>query len=68
MEHLFSRELCGEEQRIQEEATEMMRLRDEEIATRGSPTMSRHSEKGEPVWPYMMYVVLVTLCILVFNS
>ena len=36
---------------MQEEATELMKLREEEIATRGSPTTTRHSEakvqKGE---------------------
>ena len=41
---MFEAELCGEEQRLQEEATEQMRLREEDVATRGSPSISRHSE------------------------
>lgn len=46
MDYLFAPELCGEEQRLQEEATELMRRREEEVATRGSPTISRQVEKG----------------------
>ena len=46
VDYLFASELCGEEQRLQEEATEMMRRREEEVATRGSPTISRQVEKG----------------------
>ena len=44
MDYLFSAELCDEEQRLQEELTEQMKQREEERATRGSPSMSRHAE------------------------
>lgn len=56
MEYLFSAELCAEEQRIQEEATEQMKVREEERATRGSPSFSRHSETKMQKGKYMCFV------------
>ena len=66
VDYLFSAELCDEEQRLQEEATEQMRLREEERATRGSPSMARHAEtkmqKGLlPLFSVVMVYLLFTV-------